>query len=199
NAATGEVTLVGIGTATITATQEAGEHSGVEYCAAEASYTLNVAAISYDITATSNNESFGTVSLSGNVITAFPAVGYTYATPAYTVISGGAMVVQNGDEFTVTPTENSTIQINFEAKPHYTLSLSNDGSAYTEGNFPFTTYEGDTIELPTLADCGSYTFVGWDTNGSTTSAPTYIGGATYTTTNANVTLYAVYSETIEGG
>src|SRR5690606_25696812 len=51
----------------------------------------------------------------------------------------------------------------------------------------------------TLADCGSYTFVGWDTNGSTTSAPTYIGGATYTTTNANVTLYAVYSETIEGG
>lgn len=193
--ANGEVSIVGAGTTEIQVNQAADN----TYCAVEATYTLNVVAISYDITAIPNNENFGTVSLSGNVITATPAVGYTYATPAYTVVAGAATVVQDGDEFTVTPTENSTIQINFEAKPTYTLSLFNDGSAYTEGDFPFTTYEGNTISLPTLENCGIYTFVGWDTNSSTTSAPTYTGGETYTITNANVNLYAVYSETIEGG
>src|SRR5690606_17756798 len=60
----GEVTIIGAGTTQIEVTQEADD----TYCAVEASYTLNVAAISYDITATSNNEDFGTVLLSGNVI-----------------------------------------------------------------------------------------------------------------------------------
>ncbi len=42
NAATGEVTLVAAGTAKIKATQAAGAHASVDYCAATAEYTLNV-------------------------------------------------------------------------------------------------------------------------------------------------------------
>ena len=152
---------------------------------------------SYSVSASSNNESFGRVSINGSVITATPATGYTYASPAYTV-TGSATVVQNANEFTVTPTSNCNVQINFVAKPTYTLSLSNDGDAYSDSNFPFTTYEGNTITLPVLPDCGTNTFVGWDDDINTTSAPTYEGGDTYTTTAGNVTLYAVYSQ-VTGG
>lgn len=154
-----------------------------------------VGQVAFPISAISNNTSFGTVSVSDNVITATPLAGYTYASPAYTVISGSATVSQNGNLFTVTPSATSQIQINFVAKPTYTLSLINNGAAYTSANFPFVTYEGNTITLPTLPNCGSYTFAGWDTNNSTTSTPAYAGGATYTTTAGNVTLYAVYQTT----
>src|SRR5690606_18711966 len=148
------------------------------------------------INAVSNDTNFGTVSVAGNVITAVPAAGYTYADPAYTVVSGTATVSQNGNEFTVNATSATTIQINFVAMPTFTLSLINDGAAYTDATYPFVTYEGNTVVLPILANCGTSTFVGWDANSATTSAPTYAGGGTYTTTASNVTLYAVYSETV---
>src|SRR5690606_3345330 len=151
------------------------------------------------INAVSNDTNFGTVSVAGNVITAVPAAGYTYADPAYTVVSGTATVSQNGNEFTVNATSATTIQINFVTMPTYTLSLVNDGAAYTDATYPLVTYEGNTVVLPTLANCGTSTFVGWDTNSATISAPTYAGGGTYTTTASNVTLYAVYSETANGG
>lgn len=52
NAATGEVTIVGAGSATITASQAAGSHNSVEYCAATASYTVNVTSAAPTITVT---------------------------------------------------------------------------------------------------------------------------------------------------
>src|SRR5690606_317890 len=58
NATTGEVTLVGIGTATITATQEAGEHSGVAYCAGTATYELTVITTVPVLTVSTDNVSF---------------------------------------------------------------------------------------------------------------------------------------------
>ena len=42
NVATGKVTIVGLGRATITATQSEGVHSDVEYCASTATYTITV-------------------------------------------------------------------------------------------------------------------------------------------------------------
>jgi len=170
---------------------------GTTYCETNTAATGNVTPVApaFTITPSSNNNSYGTVSLSGNIITASPAAGYTYSTPAYTILSGTATVAQNGNLFTVTPTSECAIRINFEAKPLFTLSLSNDGDAYSDTNFPLTTYEGNTITLPTLDNCGAYTFVGWDSNSSTSSAPAYAGGATYTTTDGNVTLYAVYGQT----
>lgn len=188
----GQVTIVGTGTTSIGVAQTAdGTH-----CAVNTNYSLTVTAPTFPITGTSNNTSFGTVSVSGNVITAVPVAGYTYATPAYTVISGSATVSQNGNQFTVTPTAATQVQINFEAKPNYTLSLTNNGLAYSNSNFPFTTYEGNTVTLPTLPNCGNFTFVGWDTNNTATGLPMYLGGSTYTTTANNTTLYAVYSEIV---
>ena len=70
-------------------------------------------ASAYQITAVSNNSSMGTVSLSGTIITASPAAGYGYAVPAATVLSGQATVVRCGDAFTVTPSTDCTVQINF--------------------------------------------------------------------------------------
>src|SRR5690606_27068943 len=58
NATTGEVTLVGIGTATITATQEAGEHSGVAYCAGTATYDVVVTTSAPLLTVSTDNVSF---------------------------------------------------------------------------------------------------------------------------------------------
>lgn len=195
NATTGEVDVLTAGTTTISVTQP--ETSGI--CAVNTSYSLTVNAPSYTITASTNNASYGTVSKSGSVITGSPAPGYGYASPAYTVTSGTATVSQSGNDFTVAPSSDCAVRINFEALPTYTLSLSNDGSTYTAGVFPLTTYAGNSTTLPTLSDCSGYTFVGWDTNSATTSAPTYAPGATYTTTAANVTLYAVYSKTTGGG
>lgn len=52
NATTGEVSIVGVGSATITASQAAGSHNSVEYCAATASYTVNVVSAAPTITVT---------------------------------------------------------------------------------------------------------------------------------------------------
>ena len=52
NDATGEVTIVGAGTTTITASQAAGTHAAVDYCAATATYTLNVTSAAPTITVT---------------------------------------------------------------------------------------------------------------------------------------------------
>lgn len=73
----------------------------------------------YTITATRNNDSYGTVSVSGTKITATPNSGYRVmsGTHGYNVTSGTATVVNNGDNtFTVTPSSNCTVRINFESK-----------------------------------------------------------------------------------
>lgn len=75
------------------------------------------AAPSYDITAQSNNTNYGTVSLSGSIITGLPKAYCRYASPAYTVASGTATVSQNGNAFTVTPSTDCAVTINFEPIP----------------------------------------------------------------------------------
>ena len=52
NSTTGEVTIAGAGSATITATQAAGTHNAVSYCAATATYTIDVASNAPTITVT---------------------------------------------------------------------------------------------------------------------------------------------------
>ena len=76
-------------------------------------------AVAYTITATRNNDSYGTVEVSGTTITATPAAGYRVMAGnyGYTVTSGTATVVNNGDNtFTVTPSSDCTVRINFESK-----------------------------------------------------------------------------------
>ena len=144
----------------------------------------------YTVTATSNNTSYGTVSVSGNVITASPKTGYYAA--SYTVTSGTATVTQNGNTFTVNPSSNCTVRINFAAKTQYTVTLKANGSTYNT----LTCYSGESVTLPTTATSVSgYSFAGWcaGTVSETTTRPTILTGAY--TPSGNVTLYAVYTRT----
>ena len=145
----------------------------------------------YTITAQSNNNTYGTVELSGSVITGSPASGYRYATPAYTVSSGSATVEQDGNEFSVTPTSNCTVTINFEAIPTHTATFSVNGSTSTQ-DFA----EGASITFPsTPADVNDKKFVGWTTStisGTTDEAPSFVTSATMGT--SDVTYYAVFAD-----
>ena len=155
-------------------------------------YVWKVSA-SYTVTATSNNNNYGTVSVSGTTITASPKTGYTYANPAYTVTYGTAIVTQNGNTFTVSPSTNCTVRINFEAKPKYTVTLKDDDSELTQST------AGGSVTLPERADCGDWTFAGWYTSEveQTNIEPDIIEPGDYTPT-ADITLYPVYTMT-EGG
>lgn len=159
--------------------------------------TYTYAAPDYPITAQSNNESYGTVSLKGTMITGSPNSGYRYADPAYTVSpANSATVVQNGNKFKVTPSAETTVTINFEAIPMYTVTLGDDNSTLTE------TIGGAGVTLPTRGalDEDYIDFAGWsETNVSTetTTVPTIIPAGEYFPT-ANMTLYPVYTKR-EGG
>lgn len=152
-------------------------------------------AVSYNITATSNNTSYGTVSLSGKTITANPKTGYYVS--GYTVTSGSATVVQSGNTFKVTPNTDCSIRINFAAKTAVTLTFMENGiSAKT-----IASYGGDTVTLPsnTNAVAEGYTFLGW-TDGivsDTTTKPTVYPAGT-SVTASNKTYYAVYSYSVGG-
>ena len=152
--------------------------------------TYTPAAPAYTITAQSNNNEYGTVSLDGSVITGSPKSGYRYASPAYTVTSGTALVAQDGNAFTVTPSSDCTVRINFEAIPTHTATFSVNGST-TTGYFA----EGADITFPDdPADIAGNIFVGWATetiDGTTDDEPELVTSATMST--SNVTYYAVFA------
>ena len=87
--------------------------------------TLEGSGSSHTITAVSNNNTWGTVSLTGTTITATPNDGYqvSSSTP-YEVTNGTATVAQSGNAFVVTPSTDCTIQINFEETPTYTVTIT---------------------------------------------------------------------------
>lgn len=164
-------------------------------------YLLELAP-SFTITAQSNNTTYGTVSLSGNVITASPKAGYTYDYPAYTVTSGSAEVEQDGDKFTVKTTADCTVRINFAIKQTATIKLSEAG-IITDG--PSGKYSGDQYTLPTTCNqsCGDKTFVGWSTetvdSETKPTANTYHEPGEEVTLAANNTFYAVFADEGEDG
>ena len=144
---------------------------------------------SYTITAQSNNNSYGTVSLDGATITATPNSGYRVSTSNPYSISpaNSATISQNGNTFTVTPTANTTVTINFEATPTYTVSYNTNGGTGTMSD--------GTGESVTIADCSftapeCKTFERWNTavEGNGTN---YSIGSTVT---EDLTLYAIWAD-----
>lgn len=125
------------------------------------------------VTAVSNNNEYGTVATASGttigttVITATPAEGYRVNDDnPYTVTVGTAAVSRgtgkNSNKFTVNPSEECTVRINFEAIPQYTVTWDNNG------NKSVTTqvYEGSKPVFPATPsafDAISTTFVGWST------------------------------------
>lgn len=168
----------------------------------EAKFYKEAEAAAFAITATTNNESYGTVALSGSVITATPEDGYRIASTAYTVTAGSATVErgtgENLNKFTVTPTTDCTVQINFETIPQYTVTWDVNGATSTskvsEGSkpvFPAT---------PASCDGTSTTFVGWATAPWSGKIANIDGKTVYTkaadmpAVTGAVTYYAVFAK-----
>ena len=138
----------------------------------------------FEITATSNNENYGTVAVSGDTIVATPKTGYKVA--GHKITSGSATVTQNGNVFTVETTVNVSITINFVALAQYTVTFQEANGEYTQ-----TVYEGTAITTPFHKGAmgAGVTFDGWTANGTS-----YKAGAAYTV-NGDVTFAAKYGTT----
>ena len=165
-----------------------------------ASTTLYAKWNPYSITAVSSNNSYGSVSLDGFVITGSPESGYRYASPAYSVTSGSATVAQEGNAFTVTPTSDCTVRINFEAIPTHTITCVADPVGAGTFDAVSSLYEGATTDIKATANAG-YKFTGWSVSGTGASLssdsdnPTTLtmgsADATVTATFEAVTTYAI--------
>ena len=147
--------------------------------------------VTYTVDAVSNNNSYGTVSVTGTIITATPAAGYYVE--SCTLVSGTATWTISGNTISVAPTSDCTIRVNFAPKPQYTVNFVASGTA--QGSQ--TAYVNDSITLPATVsvDPEGWTFIGWvDAQlAETTDEPTYYApGAAYTVTG-NATLYALFT------
>ena len=155
----------------------------------------------FTVNAVSNNEAWGTVSVSGTKITASPKTGYY--TAGYEVTEGTAAVEQNGNEFNVTPESDCTVRIDFAAKTPATLTfVTPDGVECADLN----TYVGDTVTLPKptgtpTADAQDYRFIGWTTAtvSDTEVRPAYLTAGSELKVTGNTTYYALYSYAIKEG
>ena len=148
--------------------------------------------ITYTITALSNNEDWGTVSVSGKTVNAAPKTGYLVE--GYTLVSGEATVTRTGNAFEVDADSDCTVQINFAARESVYVGYMENGNAMGHEEV----YVGDPVTLPecTVEIPEGYTFQGWvDTPLSeTTEKPARIlkAGSTVTA-ETDVTYYALYS------
>ncbi|MBR0446901.1 MAG: endonuclease [Clostridia bacterium] len=144
----------------------------------------------YTVSASTNNSTYGTVSLSGKTITATPKTGY--AVSGYTILSGNATVTRNGNVFTVAPTSDVSIRINFAPKTSTTVQFVGLNGITTQ-----TAYVGDDIALPAHSGAvpEGYTFLGWSEQNveETEIAPTYHKAGSSYTVSAGAILYALYS------
>ena len=151
----------------------------------------------YVVTAVSNNNAYGTVSVVGNVINCTPANGYYVASAE--VISGTATVTVNGNTVTVNASSDCTVRVNFAVKPQYTVNFVASGVA--QGSQ--TAYVQDAITLPNSVSVNpdGWTFVGWvDAQlAETTNAPEYYAPGAQYVVNGNATLYALYIRTEGSG
>ncbi|MBR4700758.1 MAG: S-layer homology domain-containing protein, partial [Oscillospiraceae bacterium] len=165
-------------------------HGNVD-CVLTAYSTWKLFGDTYTVTATSNNTNYGTVSVDGYTITASPKTGYYAA--GYTVTSGTATVTQNGNTFTVNPSSDCTVRINFAAKTAATVTYMANGSQIGTASG----YVGDDITLPASATAfDGWSFKGWVANtvAETTTKPSfYAPGASYTIQAASTTLHALYT------
>ncbi len=106
----------------------------------------------YEVTLSVNDNRLGSATIQDSVITAVPAQHALLE--GYTLLSGTAEVVQEGNTFTVVPASNCHIQIRFREKDRITLTFA--GADSVSG------YKGDTITLPGALDAPEgYSFVGW--------------------------------------
>ncbi len=136
------------------------------------------------LSASVNNELYGTYSTVGNIIYAKPAYGYRLKGHTIT----GATVEQNGNMFVLTDITDADITFEF-ATNEYTLYFKENGTV-------ISTIKGDyntTVDLPTnIGNAGNGKFVGWALEGTTAVV-------TQHEITGDATFVAVYEETESGG
>ena len=170
------------------------------------SIVVTTAGASYTVTASSNNNSWGTVSVSGTTITATPADCYQVVsgTGGYTVTSGTATVSHTGtsNTLTVTPSTNCTVQVNFEKQ---TVNTYVDEIQGYEDMEECGTHDAPSLDDKTVASSGTcaqqhWHFMGWVTSANKAN-PTDANIITPGTemTADGTTYYAVWAKGTGGG
>ena len=143
------------------------------------------------ITILTNNSNWGKATLSGKTVNAAPAAGYRVA--GYTLISGNATVTRDGNAFTVDPSSDCIIQINFEERTEATIRFFENGvqassqSVYTDDSY---TLPEHSTEVPE-----GYSFQGWVTSEltETTTKPSVSAPDKVCIAADDLTYYALYS------
>ena len=167
------------------------------------SFSLSYEMPAYVITSISNNDVYGTVSGTSTIF-ASPNDGYRVkeGDAGYTVTAGTATVVNNGDNtFTVNPTTDCTVQINFEPIPaHQVICVANPTAGGDVEAVTSSLIEGRTSLITASAKAG-YKFTGWSVTGdgaslsSVSSNPTTLTmgteDATVTASFEAVTTYEI--------
>ena len=165
-------------------------------------YTTELQSIVYyNLSAVSNDEKLGTVSVEGNVVTATPAEG-AYVADYTLTPENGATVTQEGNVFRVTDmTADCLLTVRFVAKTVAKVAYSVPAGC---GKAADSGYVGDVIKLtPPIgapkADGENYTFVGWTLAKLADSAdtPVYFTEA-FTPIAEKTTLYALYTYEKDG-
>lgn len=179
--------------------------SGTNYLATENAIVVTYETTpAYTITPAVNNAEMGSAEVSGTTITATPNSGYRVksGSEGYTVTVGSADVTNNGDNtFTVDPSTDCTVQINFEAIPSHSVTCVADPAAGgTVKAVATSVREEETTSITATPNAG-YKFVGWSVTGtgaslsSTSTNPTTLtmgtADATVTATFEAVTTYAI--------
>ena len=150
----------------------------------------------YEITALSNNDDWGTVSVSGRQITAYPKTGYQVV--GYDIVSGDCSVTRNGNVFQVDAESDCTIRINFAARVPATVNFVVPEGVSVDN---YSGYVGDELPFPTPvgepnADAFHYSFLGWTTAelaDDTQEMPIFQkAGTQFTVATPQSTYYALY-------
>ena len=152
----------------------------------------------YNIDASSNNNSYGTVAVSGYVITATPASGYSYNEPSYVAVGGGTIcnVTQTDNEFSVVTNGDAAVEIQFvSASSPCTVTYHVNGNVTAFAEYQNKLQNSEIGNLPTTEDIDNYDFAGWSVSESNISIidETYVIGSVST-----LNLFAVYSKTDYG-
>lgn len=170
-------------------------------------YAKEGAQPAYTITARSNNEAWGTVTVDKRTVTAHPKTGYMAANATVSP-AGAAEITRNGNSFVLSKVKSDvTVTVEFAAREQSTISYSVPAGVSVSGTT--SGYVGDVIRLPNVtgtptANAYKYSFEGWVEAPVATavtdkaSLALYPAGAAYTLGSTQVNLYALYSYEVAG-
>ena len=149
--------------------------------------------VTYTVSAESNNTAYGTVSVDGNTVVAFPASGY-YVSDCE-VLSGSATCTIEGNTILVSPESDCVIRVIFAPLPTFTVRLMVCGVEVDSRN---VLLNGTTV-LPSAVPQTpeGWTFCGWTSQpvAETSGEPTYYNPGATCTVTGNATFYALYCRT----